>query len=274
MPATDRTVGHAGPVRGFLAGLAAVLVFFTATAGLAGAVGLTLLDPHRAGDVVATALGESDLASRILGRVVPGYTTLDPSTRAAVRGVVRAQPTLDAARRVEFDASTGKVDLQPLRQEVVDALRQAGQPRLAATVAHDERGSVVTVPMKDLNRYRDARELSRRAALLGGLATLVLAGVALLSSRHRLRTGRSVGVAVALAALVVGAAYWLLPGAAQSVGSNDAAKVASALLDLARPRVLVILGSALGVGVLLILTPLIARPFQRARPAPGTSQGS
>lgn len=244
-----------------------MLSFFTGTAALASAVAQqTVLDPDRAGEVAEAALDDPGPAATLLARLVPDYPKLKNADRAAVNEATDSAEVRAAARQITFDDALGEIDLLPLRQGLVVGLRDVDQP-LARSVAQDTRDSQITVPAEDLARYQDARRIVSPTALWGSIATAALLVAALVISPHRIRTLRSVGIALLLIVGVVGASYWLLTGATEGAGTSQSAQFAAIVIDVGKPRVVRLLVPLAIVAVGLILAALLIdhRP-RRAEP--------
>lgn len=237
-------------MRSFVAGLAIFLAFLTGTAALGSYVTRTvLLDPARVGQVVETSLQTPDLRDRILARTVPGYARLPGPARAVVAALAD-DPGLDrAARRIVLDPD-GTVSLEPLQREI--ARRLSGSlPQVAALVASAH--TRVTVPATYVDRYQAARDNSRRLALGAGLVTAGLLLAALVVSRHRRRTVRSIGIASVLSALVVALLYWAVPSVLEVATANPLAGGVISVVRTERSDVLLRLLPVVVVGLVLAI---------------------
>lgn len=255
-------------VRSFIAAIAVFFAFLIGTATLCSVVvKQVVLDPTRVEQVLYDALGETDLAPRILGRLVPGYSSLNEADRATLGRVTSDEHVREATQQVTFDESTGEINLQPLRAGLVTALRSQDQPALAKRVVRDRRDTVVGLPADVLDRYRDAQDLAAKVTMIGALTILLLAVVAILSSRARLTTCRSLGIAAVLSGAVVGAVYWALPGTARGLSSSDAAQFGALLLEGGRPTVLWIALPVILLGLVLAVAASIMARSSRLRPS-------
>jgi hypothetical protein len=207
-------------VRSFVAGLAVLLAFLTGTVALGAAVvHHTLLDPAKAGQVVEKALEDPELRDEILAQAVPGFGALPQIVRTQVGALAQTSAARSAVRRLEL-RNDGTVSLEPLQAALATELRQAGLGQVAAVVT--SRDARVAVPSRYLTRYHDARRTSQKLEQWGAVATALLVVVALLVSRRRLRTVRSIGVATLLACAVVAAFFWALPGLLRAASSDVA----------------------------------------------------
>jgi hypothetical protein len=253
-------------MRSFLAGLALLLGGLIGTAALGAFVAhQTVLDPDRAGEVVASALGQPDLRQTILAKTVPGYGRLPREGRAALDRLAQTSQVDGALRSVTLDAN-GDVRLAPLRSQLAEALRQNGQSGLAARVASSGGPDAVSVPADILSRYTTARDTTWLVATRGALAAAVLFLVALAVSANRRSTVRASGVVVLLGCAVVAALYWLSPALAHAASSSPWVEGATGVRDSQRPTVLAILLPVAAVGVaLLVASLLVPKPRRRPR---------
>jgi lysylphosphatidylglycerol synthetase-like protein (DUF2156 family) len=253
-------------MRSFLAGLAVLLGGLIGTAALGAFVAhQTVLDPDRAGDVLASALQRPDLRQTVLARTVPGYGRLPRQGRSALDQLAQTSQVTSALRSVRL-TDNGEVRLAPLRSQLTQALRENGQPRLAAQVASSGGPDAVSVPSHLLDRYTTARDTSWLVATRGALVAVALFLVALVVSRNRAGTVRAVGLTVLLGCAVVALLYWVSPSLAHAASSSPWVESAGPVRDSQRSTVVTILVPVAAVGVvLLIASLLIPKP---ARPQP------
>ncbi len=180
-------------MRSFLAGLALFLAFVTGTIALSAYVAETvLLDPSRAGEVVGKALSRSDVREEILTRAVPGYDRLDPRVKAAVDEAARSSAARKALDGVQL-SDDGTIRLDSLRDGLASELRANGQAAYADRLEAADTGEV-TLPARYTNRLESARTTARSTWQKAGLAAGVLAVIALLVSKRRIRTLGSIGL--------------------------------------------------------------------------------
>jgi hypothetical protein len=119
-------------MRSFLAGLALFLAFVTGTIALSAYVAETvLLDPSRAGEVVARAFTKSDVREEILTRAVPGYDRLDARTKALVDDAAQSARARQALGSVTL-SDDGNIRLDSLRDGVASELRAHDQGQVAS----------------------------------------------------------------------------------------------------------------------------------------------
>ncbi|MEP7090317.1 MAG: hypothetical protein ABI776_09435 [Nocardioidaceae bacterium] len=250
-------------MRSFAAGLALFMAFLTGTATLGAYVAhQVVLDPDRAGQALSAALDEPDLLHKVLNQTVPGYQRLSQTDRDLIDGLAGSDTAHRAVGSVSMDAR-GDVDLAPLRRQITRALRSAGQPGLADQLAAAAGGTRVSVPSDYFSHYQRARDVSWFVATRGAVATLVLFAVALLVSPHRVRTVRSVGVALLLSTAVAALAFWALPALAAAVSSSTAADAAAVVLRAERSDVLRALLPPAVVAVVLIVVGLVGQSLGR-----------
>ncbi|CAN5419221.1 hypothetical protein BH10ACT10_BH10ACT10_01850 [soil metagenome] len=216
-------------MRSFLAGLALFLAFVTGTIALSAYVAeTTLLDPSRAGTIVAKSLGRSDVREELLSRAVPGYDRLDASTKARVDDAARSASARRALDRVRL-SDDGTLRLDSLHDAVASELRANGQSRAARRVEASNVGEV-TLPARYTNKLADARTTARDVWQKGGLAAVVLAAVALLVSKRRVRTLGSVGLTVLLCCAATAGLAWLLPTFVRAASSDPLVGVGASVL--------------------------------------------
>src|SRR3954463_10123928 len=181
-------------MRSFLAGLAVLLGGVIGTAALgAFVVHQTVLDPDRAGDVLASALQRPDLRQTILARTVPGYRRLPREGRSALDRLAQTSQVESVLRSVRL-TDNGEVRLAPLRSQLTQALRENGQSELAARVASSGGPDAVSVPTDLLDRYTTAGAAAWLLASRGALAAAVLFVAAVAVSANRRATVRGVGL--------------------------------------------------------------------------------
>ncbi|MFL6135918.1 MAG: hypothetical protein ACJ72A_24145 [Nocardioidaceae bacterium] len=244
-------------MRSFLAGLAVLLGGVIGTAALgAFVVHQTVLDPDRAGDVLASALQRPDLRQTILARTVPGYRRLPREGRSALDQLAQTSQVESVLRSVRL-TDNGEVRLAPLRSQLTQALRDNGQSQLAARVASGGGPDVVSVPTDLLDRYTTARDTTWLVATRGALVAVALFLVALLVSRNRAGTVRAVGLTILLGCAVVALVYWVSPNLAHAASSNPWVESAGAVRDSQRSTVVTILVPVAAVGVVLLIASLL-----------------
>jgi hypothetical protein len=253
-------------MRSFLAGLAVLLGGVIGTAALGAYVAhQTVLDPDRTGEVLASALQRPELRETILARAVPGYRQLPREARSALDQLAQTSQVDGALRSVRLN-DNGEVRLAPLRSQLTQALRENGQPELAARVASRGGPDAVSVPTDLLDRYRTARDAAWLVATRGALVAVALFVAAVLVSRNRAGTVRGVGLMVLLGCAVVALLYWVSPDLAHAASSSPWVESAGAVRDSQRSTVLTILLPVAAVGVvLLVASLLIPRPAPRQR---------
>lgn len=254
---------HDAGMRSFAAGLALFLSFVFGAAALAAYVAHeVLLDPDRTGELVGSALQQPDLRSKILTRAVPGYVRLPAQVRAQVDAVARTAATGRAAKKVTL-GSDGEVGLRPVQVELARALRDNGQPGLAAKVAASGADATVQVPSKYLDRYESARDTSQQVATRGAVLTALLLLVALLVSADRRRTVRSIGVSALSSCVVVALIYWLAPLFVRAASSSAVFEAVGTVLQAQRVPVLVTLAPVAAVGLVLVIVPVLLGSSRR-----------
>ncbi len=243
-------------MRSFLAGVALFLAFLSGTMALAAFVTYDdLLDPARAGQVVANSLKQDALRDKVLARVVPGYDLLPPSVQAGIGAVATSSGAQDAVSQLRLQ-DNGTIDLAPLQAELASSLRASGHPLLATAVSADRGSASVSVPATYLDKYTTAREVSRKLWIGGGLIALGLVAIAVLVSKHRRRTIRSTGLATLLACAAVALGYWVMPTFVQAASSAAESDAVAAVLQAQRPTVLHTLLPVAVVGVVLVVVGL------------------
>lgn len=240
-------------MRSFVAGLALLL------AGLVGTVALgayvahrTVLDPDRAGQVLASALGQPELRQMLLAKTVPGYQSLPQGYQDDLDRLV-ANPQLDHALRMLRVDSSGNVDVAPVRRELARKLRANGQPQLASQVAARDGQDTVRLPARISNRYASARDKTWLVATGGAAVSGVLFLAALVVSRNRRATLRAIGFTVLAVCGVIALLYWLLPVVAQSVSSNGWVDAATAVTRSQVPTMVATVVPVAAVGLALFV---------------------
>lgn len=221
-------------MRSFLAFLALVAATVTATVGLlAYTAHQTVLDPERAGQVLAQAADSAEVRQTLLERTVPGYSRIPAEYRADLDQVSRSERVEQALSGVEVDGE-GNADVTPVRQELATALEQSGYGELAAQV-RSARGGTVSVPSRVWEPYLDARDTSWQVATTAGIVATLLFLAAILVARSRRGAVLSVGLAVVISAVVAGALFRVLPSLAPLVTDDqrvaDMAELAGAPTD-------------------------------------------
>jgi hypothetical protein len=211
-----------------------------------------VLDPERVGPALDAALSDRELADRVLNEMMPGYLVLDGALRAEIRQAALDPSVHVAAREVTLDPRSGEISLRPIQSEVAAQVSRFGLGN-AATNTGD---AAITVPRQDLQRYRQARDRSGEVAYIGGVITVVLLGVALLSSTTRLRTLRAIGLWSVLNCAVVGAAYWLAPALILAASTSIKARAAAVVASTGRRDALVLLAPFAVAGVVLVVVSL------------------
>ncbi len=248
-------------MRSLLAALALSVATLLATAaGIAYAAHETVLQPRRAGDVLASALAQPALRTEILSRAVPGYAELPAPYREVVDRLVQ-QPQVDRAlHRVRMDAH-GRVHLAPLQRRVVRELRVHDQPVIAAALA-SVAPATVQLPAQVVKPYQRARETTWWVATRGAAAAAALVVFAFVVSPHRRRMVGALGVAILVACGLVALIWSRAPQIVAAVSTNpwvDAAATAGATsLSSVRPY---LVPAAVAGGVLVVLS--LALPRRR-----------
>lgn len=217
-------------MRSFLAGIALLLAFVTGTVALAAYVAETvLLDPSRAGEVVSKAIGQDATRKEILTRAVPGYDRLDPQTQALVDRAAGSKQAQEALKRVKLD-DNGNVQLGPLRDRVVSELRASGQGKLADRIQTESGSAQVSLPSKYMDKFQSARQTARDTWTKAGVLTGILALVALLFSRRRIRTLGSIGITILLCCVAVALLALAVPGLVSAASSDPLAEAGASVL--------------------------------------------
>ena len=251
-------------MRSFFAGIALVL------AGLVGTVALgayiaheTVLDPDRAGQLLASGLTQPELRRTILTRAVPGYTRLPTEAQQGLDRLAGTSQVDRALRSVRL-TDEGTVALAPLRSELTQALRDNGQPRLASQIAASGGPDVVDVPADILNRFTRARDATWLVATRGALAAGVLFLCALLVSGNRRSTVRSIGVTILLGCAVIALGYWVSPSLAHAASANPWVEAAAAVRESQTPTVFAIVVPVAAFGLAMVAASFfVPRPARR-----------
>jgi hypothetical protein len=245
-------------VRSFAVALALLLAFLTGTLTLEAYAGRAVaFAPDAAGRALDAALDQPDLVQQVMARAVPGYELLPGPERLAVDQLARTDAAHRVARQVRLDAD-GTVALTPLQRQLTRSLRGLGLEPLADIVTAAGPGRV-TVPASYLDRYRQARDLSRLVLVAGAVVTALLVVLALLVSPDRLRTLRTIGLTALLCCVAAAVVYWALPGVATLVGSSSAAEVVAAVIRDGRPTVLARLAPVAVAGLVLAVVAALGR---------------
>ena len=239
-------------MRSFLAGLALFLAFVTGTIALSAYVADTvLLDPSRAGEVVGKALSRPDVREEILTRAVPDYDRLDPRVKAAVDEAARSSAARKAMDGVQL-SDDGTIRLDSLRDGLASELRANGQSAYADRLEAADIGEV-TLPTRYTNRLESARTTARSTWQKAGLAAGVLAVIALLVSKRRIRTLGSVGLTVLLTCAAVALIAWLAPSFVRASSSDPLVGVGASVLKSEWTSVLVAMLPVAVVGGALVI---------------------
>ncbi len=217
-------------MRSFLAGIALLLAFVTGTVALSAYVAETvLLDPSRAGEVVSKAISQDDVRKEILNRAVPGYDRLDSQTQALIDQAAGSDAARRAMEGVKLD-DNGNVQLGPLRDRVVSELRTHGQGKLADRIKTQSGGAEVSLPSRYMDKFQSARQTARDTWTKAGLLTGILALVALLVSKRRIRTLGSIGVTILLCCVAVALLALAVPGLVSAASSDPLAEAGASVL--------------------------------------------
>jgi hypothetical protein len=253
-------------MRSFVAGLALLLAGVIGTAALGAYVAhQTVLDPDRAGQVLAAALEQPTLRETILARTIPGYDRLPQVARDAVEALAGTSQVSDALTAVRLD-SDGTIPLAPLRDQLTRTLRENGQVAVAAVVAAAGGPDRVDVPPDVVARYDRARDTTWQVATQGAIAVGVLFLLALLVSRNRRATVRGIGLTILVSAAVVAFLYWVSPDVARAASTSPWVDAATPVRDAERSTVLAILIPTAVIGILVMAVSfLVPRPHARAR---------
>lgn len=248
-------------MRSLLAAVALSLATLVATAaGVAYAAHETVLAPRRAGDVLAAALQQPALRTRILSSAIPGYTQLPEAARELVDRAAQTPQVEHAVERLRMDRH-GRVSLAPLQRQVVGTLRSHGQPAIAAALASVVPASV-QLPARIVKPYHEARRTTWWVATRGALAAVGLVALAFLVSPHRRRMVGALGLAVLVACGLVALVWTQLPGLVATFSDNpwvDAAAGAGVTsLSSLRPY---LVPAAVAGGALVVLS--LALPRRR-----------
>lgn len=255
-------------MRSFIAGLALLLAGLIGTAALGAYIAhRTVLDPERAGEVLAAGLEQPELRRMILSRAVPGYVRVPQEGRAALDRLAETSQVDRALRSVRLSPD-GTVSLAPLRNELTQALRDNGQTGLAARVATAGGPDTVDVPARIFDRYERARDLTGLVATRGGLAAVVLFLVALLVSGNRRATVRAIGVTILLGSGVVALLYWVSPELAHAASASPWVDAAPAVRQSQTSTAVGILLPVAAIGVVLMAGSFLL-PRPKSRPAGG-----
>jgi hypothetical protein len=240
-------------MRSFIAGLALLLAGLIGTAALGAYIAhRTVLDPERAGEVLAAGLEQPELRRMILTRAVPGYVRVPQEGRAALDRLAETSQLDRALRSVRLSAD-GTVSLAPLRNELTQALRDNGQTELAARIATAGGPDAVDVPARIFDRYERARDVTWLVATRGALAAVVLFLVALVVSANRRVTVRSIGVTILLSCGVVALLYWVSPELAHAASASPWVDAAAAVRQSQTSTALGILLPVAAAGVVLVI---------------------
>lgn len=201
-------------MRSFLSFVAVALASLLAVLSLAAyVVHETVLDPQRAGDVLAKAMDGSELRDEVLSRTLPGYSSLPSAYRSDVDRLADSPRVDRALSSVSVDPQ-GRADFSPVRRELAQSLEKGGYGELAAQVRAAQTDASIRVPQRIWGPYEEARDTAWLVATRGALASAALFLVGLLIARNRRRAVALVGAAVALSA---GAAFLLLRSLPQLV---------------------------------------------------------
>ncbi len=248
-------------MRSLLAAVALSLATLVATAaGVAYAAHETVLAPGRAGDVLATALQQPTLRTRILARAVPGYAQLPGAVQDVIDRAVQTPATEHAVQRLRMDPR-GRVSLAPLQRQVVRTLQSHGQPAIAAALASVSPAKV-QLPAQIVKPYREARRTTWWVATRSAMAAAALVILAFLVTPNRRRMVGAFGAAVLVTCGLVALVWTQLPGLVAAVSTNpwiDAAATAGVTsLSSLRPY---LVPAAVAGGVLVVLS--LALPRRR-----------
>lgn len=221
-------------MRSFLAFLALVAATLVATVGLlAYTAHETVLEPDRAGEVLARAVDSAEVRQTLLEEAVPGYASIPAEYRTGLDQVSRSERVEQALSGVEVDGQ-GNADVTPVRQELASALEQNGYGDLAAQVRSAE-GGTVSVPTRVWEPYVDARAASWDVAITAAIVAAALFLASVLVARSRRGAVLGVGLAVVVSAVLAGALFRMLPELAPLVTSDqrvaDLAGLAGASTD-------------------------------------------
>ena len=246
-------------MRSLLAAVALFLATLVASAaGVAYAAHETVLAPRRAGDVLAAALQQPALRTRILSSAIPGYAQLPDVARRTVDRAVQTPQAEHAVAQLRMDRH-GRVGLAPLQRQVVHVLQAHGQPAIAAALA-SVAPAKVQLPERVVKPYRQARATTWWVATRGALVAAALVALAFLVSPHRRRMVGALGVAVLVACGLVALVWTQLPGLVATFSSNpwvDAAAGAGITsLSALRPY---LVPAAVAGGVLVVLSLALPR---------------
>lgn len=250
-------------MRSFLAFLALVVAAVAATVGLlAYTAHETVLDPERAGEVLAEATDSAEVRQTLLERSVPGYDRIPAEYRAELDAVSRSERVSEALSDVTVDGE-GNADVAPVRQELATALEQNGYGELAAQV-RSTGGGTVSVPARVWQPYVDARDTSWQVATTAAIVAAALFLVSILVARRRRGAVLAVGLVILVSTVVAGALFRLLPSLAPLVTDDqrvaDLAALAGASTDT---LVTLLLPFAIAGGVVALVS--LAVPGRRAR---------
>jgi hypothetical protein len=217
-------------MRSFLAGIALLLAFVTGTVALSAYVAETvLLDPSRAGEIVSKAIGQDAARKEILTRAVPGYDRLDSQTQALIDQAAGSEAARQAMKHVKLD-DNGNVQLGPLRDRVVNELRAHGQGKLADRIRTQSGGAEISLPSKYRDKFQSARQTARDTWTKAGILTGILALIALVVSRRRIRTLGSIGITILLCCVAVALLALAVPGLVSAASSDPLAEAGASVL--------------------------------------------
>ncbi|HEX6246660.1 MAG TPA: hypothetical protein VFZ64_02205 [Nocardioidaceae bacterium] len=249
-------------MRSFLSGVALLLATATATVALlAYTAHETVLEPRRAGELLAGALDTAEVRDTVLARAVPGYAVLPAQHRESLNRMARSDRVGQVLGGVEVDGS-GRVDLTPVRRELVGQLEDGGHTGLAGRVRNADGEASLRIPRRYWDMYAQARGTAWTTATLGGLAAGVLFAAAVLLARSRRLGLLGAGVGVLLSAAAAAVAFRLLPEVAPLVAGDPRLAELAEIGALPLPVVVPVLLPAAVVGAVLVLTSL-AVPARR-----------
>lgn len=207
-------------MRSFLSGVALLLASVTATAALlAYTAHETVLEPRRAGEMLAGALDTSEVRETVLARAVPGYAVLPARHRESLNQMASSERVGRALDGVEVD-DAGRVDLAPVRRELGRQLEEEGHTELAGRVRATDRAASLQIPSRYWDMYAQARGTAWTTATLGGLGAAAIFAAAVLLARSRRLGLLGAGAGLLLSTAAAAVAFRLLPEIAPLVAAD------------------------------------------------------
>ncbi len=240
--------------------LAAVAVLIATVAGVVACAAYVaheaVLDTSRSGQVLSSALKQKDLRDQVLSTALPGYGRLPSSYRSLVDRAAGSPEVTRALSKVRIDPN-GTVHVGRVRQQVVQSLRDHGQPLLAGEVASAGGQTTFKVPTNVMGHFREARRSAWLVATRAALAAVVLFVLALLVARNRRAALGAIGVALLVCFGATLALYAVLPDAASRLSGNPWVQAAASAGGASRGTVVSLLLPVAIAGVVAVLASLV-----------------